>query len=200
MRFKTLYILPSTIVAGLLLLASCCSLQSFLGGKKEPISAIEYKDLGEINLYLYMEGVGRYEDENFKTSQEFKCFANIVWHEARGDGVMSQQAVAQVVYNRYTSEDFPEGFCGVMRHRTGEVWQFSWMGDRKVKHLQPSPEELDDMSYYLASIYVGAYTVNGLEEALFFRKCEKPKKKWWTGLKPLGKIGSHCYYSERVKK
>jgi len=147
-----------------------------------------------------MEGVGRYEDENFKTSQEFKCFANIVWHEARGDGVMSQQAVAQVVYNRYTSEDFPEGFCGVMRHRTGEVWQFSWMGDRKVKHLQPSPEELDDMSYYLASIYVGAYTVNGLEEALFFRKCEKPKKKWWTGLKPLGKIGSHCYYSERVKK
>lgn len=200
MRFKLYSILPATMVAGVLLIASCCSIESLLRGSTEPISSIQYKDLGEINLYLYMEGVGVYEDDNLVKNSEFRCFANIVWHEARGDGVMSQQAVAQVVYNRYTSEDFPNGFCGVMRHRVGEVWQFSWMGNSKVKHLHPSDEELDDMSYYIASIYVGAYTVNGLEEALFFKKCEKPKKKWWTGLKPLGKIGSHCYYSERIKK
>ena len=47
--------------------------------------------------------------------QEIRCLAETVYHEARGESIDGQMAVAETVINRVRSGDFPRTICGVVR-------------------------------------------------------------------------------------
>ena len=42
------------------------------------------------------------------------CLALAVYHEARGEPLIGQKAVAEVVMNRVASDRFPDTICGVV--------------------------------------------------------------------------------------
>tara|TARA_R110000764_G_scaffold84463_2_gene165156 strand:- start:42 stop:434 length:393 start_codon:yes stop_codon:yes gene_type:complete len=62
------------------------------------------------------------------------CLAMNVYHEARGEPVIGQYAVAQVVMNRVQSDRFPDDICKVIHqglHKGRHKCQFSWYCDGK---------------------------------------------------------------------
>jgi N-acetylmuramoyl-L-alanine amidase len=59
------------------------------------------------------------------------CMVQNVYHEARGEDVLGQAAVAHVTLNRVRSPAYPDTVCGV-------VWQkgqFSWTEDGRSDHM-----------------------------------------------------------------
>ena len=60
---------------------------------------------------------------------EWRCLAEVVYHEARGETLAGQIAVAEVVLNRRDRADYPDSVCGVVRQSNPRGCQFSWVCD-----------------------------------------------------------------------
>ncbi len=58
--------------------------------------------------------------------QEANCMAVAVYHEARGETLDGQLAVARVIMNRAASGKYPTTWCGVVK----QPWQFSFVNPR----------------------------------------------------------------------
>ena len=65
---------------------------------------------------------------------EIYCLAENIYHEARGEADIGKQAVAHVVLNRVSRDDFPNTICAVIRQ--GPIRE-SWT-TRKDKTLSDS--------------------------------------------------------------
>lgn len=59
--------------------------------------------------------------------QEIDCIATAIWHEARGEAVEGQMAVAHVVMNRVRSDKYPDTACEVVY----QPYQFSHIRSAK---------------------------------------------------------------------
>lgn len=46
--------------------------------------------------------------------QEINCLAEMIYHEARGEGIQGQRAVAEVILNRAKRPDYPSNLCSVV--------------------------------------------------------------------------------------
>lgn len=54
------------------------------------------------------------------------CLALNVYHEARGEDLVGQAAVAHVTLNRVADRRYPDDICGVVTQGTARACQFSW--------------------------------------------------------------------------
>ncbi len=63
--------------------------------------------------------------------KEWRCLSEALYHEARGEPLRGQIAVAEVILNRRDSGRYPDSVCGVVQQGTGEKWmcQFSYYCD-----------------------------------------------------------------------
>lgn len=59
------------------------------------------------------------------SAEERECMALNIYHEARGEPIRGQIAVAQVTLNRVELDHYPDTICGVVWQRR----QFSWTHD-----------------------------------------------------------------------
>lgn len=67
-----------------------------------------------------------------EAERELFCLVQNIYHEARGEDVQHQAAVAHVTLNRVASAHFPNTVCGV-------VWQskqFSWTQDGRSDEMK----------------------------------------------------------------
>jgi spore germination cell wall hydrolase CwlJ-like protein len=55
--------------------------------------------------------------------EEWRCLAEALYFEARGESVKGQFAVAEVILNRVASRRFPNSVCGVVHQGTGKRYQ-----------------------------------------------------------------------------
>ncbi|NNE52651.1 MAG: cell wall hydrolase [Sulfitobacter sp.] len=58
-----------------------------------------------------------------KRSDEWRCLAEALYFEARGETVKGQFAVAEVIMNRVKSKRFPGSLCKVINQGTGKKYQ-----------------------------------------------------------------------------
>src|SRR5687767_5993723 len=58
--------------------------------------------------------------------EQANCMAVAVYHEARGESLEGQLAVARVIMNRAASGKYPPSWCGVVK----QPWQFSFVNPR----------------------------------------------------------------------
>ncbi|WP_350124289.1 cell wall hydrolase, partial [Roseovarius sp.] len=58
-----------------------------------------------------------------KGDAEWRCLAEALYFEARGESVKGQFAVAEVILNRVDSVDFPDEVCAVVHQGTGRKYQ-----------------------------------------------------------------------------
>lgn len=72
----------------------------------------------------------KFYDENWLSKQpaatggpQWRCLAEALYFEARGETLKGQYAVAEVIMNRVKSSRFPDTVCGVIKQGTGKKFQ-----------------------------------------------------------------------------
>lgn len=62
---------------------------------------------------------------------EWRCLAEALYHEARGESAKGLFAVGEVILNRVDSSAYPNSVCGVVHQGTGRKYacQFTWTCD-----------------------------------------------------------------------
>lgn len=120
-------------------------------------------------------------------AEDVFCLAKNIYHEARGEPLQGQHAVAQVTINRTKAEGFPSSICDVVyQHK-----QFSWT-------LQPQGK-ITDWDAWNRSMFIARQALTGdipgLEnfKALYFH-AKHVRPYWRKKHKVYAQIGNHIFY------
>lgn len=72
-----------------------------------------------------------------RSGREWRCLAEALYFEARGESVKGQFAVAEVILNRVDSPLYPGTVCGVVNQGTGERYrcQFTYTCDGRAERI-----------------------------------------------------------------
>ena len=126
---------------------------------------------------------------------QYKCLAQAVYFEARGEPIEGQVAVAQVVMNRLSDRRYPRTICGVVyqnetrRHRC----QFSFACDGK------SDTPHNGIAWMRAK-YIASLALNGMLENVVGNSTHYhatySHPEWANELHPTVVIGRHKFYRE----
>jgi len=121
-------------------------------------------------------------------SDEANCIAVAVYHEARGESVEGQLAVAQVIKNRAASGQYPADWCGVVKQPA----QFSF-----VRHGQfPSVDVNSDAWRKAVGItrLAVANAVESVPKDCLWYHANYVAPRWSYNLQRVEKIGAHIFY------
>jgi spore germination cell wall hydrolase CwlJ-like protein len=115
-----------------------------------------------------------------------QCLAENVYHEARGELIVGQYAVAEVTMNRVHSGDFPDSVCAVV-HQPGA---FSWTarGDRPA----PRGYEWRRARAVATSVYDNAESP--LVRGALYYHATHVSPDWAPTRTQLTRIGRHIFY------
>jgi len=121
------------------------------------------------------------------------CMAKNLYYEAASESFEGKLAVAQVTMNRTNSPHYPKTVCEVVYQKTGNTYQFSWVGEKvgDIKNKYAWEEclivakkaltepKLHDTIYRTKSMFYHNTSVNPA----------------WK-LKYVAKIGNHLFYTK----
>lgn len=120
-------------------------------------------------------------------SLEVGCLALNIYHEARGEPLDGQMAVAAVTLNRMHSTSYPDTVCGV-------VWQphqFSWTR-QSVRHTRRDPLAWASVLAVAEQAYATPRELS-LKGATHFHTYQVTPD-WSHQLHLVEKIGNHLFY------
>jgi len=117
------------------------------------------------------------------------CLATAIYFEARGENLMGQRAVAQVVINRVEDRRYPDTVCDVV----WEPKQFSFTHDGK-------PEKMYEVEAREKAMQVAeeALQGNGLNITSTHYHSNKVMPYWKTHYKLDGRVGNHLFYTNKT--
>lgn len=115
--------------------------------------------------------------------KEARCLAAAIWHEARGESIRGQIAVANAIVNRSALPHYPSTICGVVKQAN----QFS--GLKKHRYDQPTLE--------LAKNIILDKQEQVIAEATHFHSVHV-KPHWAKHMQQMARIGNHIFYKEKV--
>lgn len=118
---------------------------------------------------------------------DVECLAKNIYHEARGESLEGQIAVAQVTLNRVRNPQFDNTVCAVVYAPS----QFSWTLDKRKR--------VRDQKAWRASVNIARAVLTQTVKlpdfpALYFHT-RQVNPHWNRSKKVLAKIGSHIFYS-----
>ncbi len=121
-------------------------------------------------------------------SDEANCIAVAVYHEARGESLEGQLAVAQVIKNRAMSGKYPSDWCGVVK----QPWQFSF-----VRHGQFPSVDVNSEAWRKAVGITRLAVANAVpsvpKECLWYH-ANYVAPRWSNNLQRVEQIGAHIFY------
>jgi len=129
------------------------------------------------------------------------CMALNIYHEARGEPVVGQVAVAHSVINRMADSRYPSTVCGVVKQARYSAWdtkepirnqcQYSWFCDGL-------PDIPKDDKAMLESTIVAQFVLSGssrdITEGATHYHADYVHPYWAEHMSITAKIGSHIYY------
>lgn len=143
------------------------------------------------------------------SEEQVECLTVNIYHEARGENLQGQIAVAYVTLNRVHSERFPDTICEVVYQARYSKWwwdnhqrkvpvknrcQFSWYCDGR------SDKIADWKAYARANAVAHAVLSNIYEDttggALFYHT-HQVNPYWSEHLQISAVIGNHLFYRHR---
>lgn len=143
--------------------------------------------LGNLSLdHLGIQPVKRIPIAQIPKAEIF-CLAKNIYHEARGEPLEGQIAVAQVTMNRVASGDFHKTVCGVVY----AYKQFSWTLDskRKVTDIKAWEASVD----IAAAVLTRSVQLPNFKATYFHTKQVNPR--WNRNKRVVAVIGNHIFYS-----
>ncbi len=131
-------------------------------------------------------------------SSEFKCLAEALYFEARGETVKGQFAVAEVIRNRVKSDRFPGSYCGVINQGTGKKYQcqFTYTCDGR-------PEVVSEPAAYARVAKVARATIDGkspdITDGATFYHTTAVRPSWSRKFTNTARFGVHLFYRRGVR-
>ena len=127
---------------------------------------------------------------------DLTCLARNVYHEARGESIAGQRAVAEVTLNRVVSRHFPDSVCDVVYEKRFDsvrnrlVGAFSWTEFDAVE--KPAGIAWRQAVKAAEAVYYEQQepTVHG---ALFYH-ADRIEPGWAKEKRRVAKIGNHIFY------
>lgn len=126
------------------------------------------------------------------------CLALNVYHEARGEPVAGQYAVAEVTMNRVASSRYPDTVCEVVYQKNWDyirrryVAGFSWTEFDSI--AKPQTETWQQAWDVAETVYYKRQAPT-LQGVLFYH-ARRIRPSWARGRKPVARIGRHVFYKE----
>jgi spore germination cell wall hydrolase CwlJ-like protein len=156
-----------------------------------PVSAPKTKNGVYSSVYLSSLPVA-------KGGREWACLTEALYFEARGESVMGQFAVAEVILNRVNSTSFPDKICSVINQGTGRKFacQFTYTCDGLAEVIR------EPKAYEMVG-KVAKMVINGMPRKLtdgathYHTKSVRPR--WSRVLERTVTIGSHHFYKEPLR-
>jgi spore germination cell wall hydrolase CwlJ-like protein len=127
--------------------------------------------------------------------EEWECLSQAIYHEARGEELEGQVAVAEVILNRKDSGQYPSTVCGVVEQGTGEKYmcQFSYFCDGLSDAIRD--QEAWDRAGRIARVMLDDAPRELTNGALFYHtKAVEPY--WADEFYETAEIGAHLFYRE----
>lgn len=114
------------------------------------------------------------------------CLALNIYHEARGESLTGQLAVAQVTLNRISDPRYPDEICEVVYQRR----QFAWTQD---------PEPVDELGSFALALFVAQTALDPsapdpTHGATHFYS--GPAPYWAPAMNVTNRIGGHTFLKE----
>jgi N-acetylmuramoyl-L-alanine amidase len=122
--------------------------------------------------------------------EEAHCIAVAVYHEARGESLQGQMAVARVIMNRAASGKYPASWCGTVK----QPWQFSFVNPKTG--VMPGVDEAS-ASWRKALGVTRLATANAvpvLSTDVLWYHADYVAPSWGRRLTRVEKIGTHIFY------
>ena len=128
-----------------------------------------------------------------KGGTEWRCLAEALYFEARGESVKGQFAVAEVILNRVDSARFPDTICGVIHQGTGRKYQcqftYTCDGYKDVIREKRAFENVGKVAYLMVK---GA--PRALTEGATHYHTRAVNPRWAHRFPRTATIGVHHFY------
>lgn len=134
----------------------------------------------------------RSSDWNLQHNEQLFCLAKNVYFEARGESTRGKEAVAHVTLNRVESHKFPNSICNVVKQRSRNTCQFSWVCKNYYRNI-PWNSTTWKESVIVAKQVLDGNTVDPTNGAMFFH-ATYVRPSWSKTLKKTAGIGNHVFY------
>ena len=123
-------------------------------------------------------------------NEEANCMAVAVYHEARGETLEGQLAVARVIMNRAVSGKYPTTWCGVVK----QPWQFSFVNPRTG--VMPGVDEASAAWRKAQGItrLAMANAVPSVPTDCLWYHANYVSPSWGRRLTTVSQIGAHIFY------
>jgi len=128
----------------------------------------------------------------------WRCPAEQLSFEARGETVKGQFAVAEVILNRVDSVEFPDDVCAVVRQGTGRKYQcqFSYTCDGH-KEVIAEPGAFERAGKIARLMLQGA--PRALTEGATYFHARAVSPNWARRFERTAAIGSHLFYRKPTR-
>lgn len=126
---------------------------------------------------------------------EWRCLAEALYFEARGEPLRGQIAVAEVVLNRRDSGRYPDTVCGVVNQGTGERdrCQFSYTCDGQSEAIADE-EAWARVGRVARAMLDGA--PRGLTDGAMYYHADYTDPYWADIFAQTAQIGDHVFYRD----
>lgn len=167
------------------------ALKALSAGKREALFSRPETDVTYTRDWLARNAVA-------KGDSQWRCLAEALYFEARGESVKGQFAVAEVILNRVDSARYPDTICGVIHQGTGRKYQcqFTYTCDGH-KEVISEPKAFKQVGR------VAHLMINGAERSLtqgathYHTRAVSPK--WSRKFPRTATIGVHHFYRQPTR-
>jgi Cell Wall Hydrolase len=125
-------------------------------------------------------------------ASETSCLAEAIYYEARGEGLLGEKAIAEVVVRRTHKAGYPHSICGVVHQGSGMACQFSFACDGTMERPK-SAGEWSRAVHLAAKIVTGALPLTNITDgAIAFHAATVDLD--WPGMVRTVQIGNQVFY------
>ena len=129
------------------------------------------------------------------------CLALAIYHEARGESLPAQRAVAATIINRAKSSAYPATLCGVVYDKAWrpQKCQFSFACDGRSDVPRDHRAVAVSMKIAIETAVTDASGLSSCSELATHYHRHDVTPVWSKELRPLGRVGAHLFFaSDRV--
>ena len=133
-----------------------------------------------------------------KGGAQWRCLAEALYFEARGESVKGQFAVAEVIMNRVDSASYPNSVCGVINQGTGRKFacQFTYTCDGR-KEIIAEPRAFARVGKIARIMVSGAPRLLTKGATHYHTKQVNPR--WARKFPRTATIGFHHFYRQPTR-
>lgn len=148
-------------------------------------------------IFIHFSIAGHDHSRNVHArNQDLTCLTENIYHEARGEPVDGQYAVAEVTMNRVASKHYPNSVCEVVYQerfdviRKRNVSAFSWT---ELDVTAPVDKKIWSRAWKIAEEVYDQRSEPRVKGALFYHS-KHIRPRWSRGKRRIAKIGRHIFY------